>query len=80
MGNIDCTKDTREVFKKTIGRELNESLGRITGKFLVVHIVNNFGTVTFSDELPGNENEFFFSFLTWTMIPGDLTFYAIILG
>jgi hypothetical protein len=63
MGNIDCTKDTREVFKKTIGRELNESLGRITGKFLVVHIVNNFAPSRFLMSYQGTKMSSFFLFL-----------------
>jgi hypothetical protein len=81
VGNSDCNKDTREVLEKTIGKELNEGLRRISGKHLVVHVLNDFCTVTFSDELPGeNENELFFSFLTRTLIAGDLAFYATILG
>jgi hypothetical protein len=80
VGNIDCNKDTREVLERTIGKELNEGLRRISGKILVVHVVNDSCTVTFSDELPGDENELFFSFLTRTLIAGDLAFYATILG
>jgi hypothetical protein len=80
VGNMDCNKDTREILEKTIGKELNKGLRWIVGKFLVVHVVNNVCTVTFLDEPPGDETEIFFSFLTWTLIAGDLAFYATILG
>jgi len=63
VGNIDCAKDTSEVLEKTIRNELNKGLRQIVGKVLVVHVVNNFCIGTFSDELPGNKNELFFSFL-----------------
>jgi hypothetical protein len=60
VGNNDCNKDTREVLEKTIGKELNEGLRRISGKHLVPHVLHDFCMVTFSDELPGDENELFF--------------------
>jgi len=80
VGNIDCNKDTRKILDETIGKELNSGLKRIYGKILVIHIMENVCTPSFSDELPGNNNNFYFAFEMRTFVAGDLAFFSTLLG
>jgi hypothetical protein len=84
VGNIDIAKDTRSVLERTLGIPLNESLKRVHGKKVVVHLLDNDTpavTLTLTEELPGEqENNNFISFHVWSFITGDLAFFATILG
>jgi len=76
VGNIDCSKDTREILQKSVATELNEGLWLIAGKILLVHVVNNNILTTFLDEPPRDENDLVSFFQIWTLIAGDLAFFC----
>jgi hypothetical protein len=82
VGNIDVAKDTRSVLERTLRIPLNESLKRVHGKKVLVHLLDNdTPPVTLTEELPGEqENNNFISFHVRTFITGDLAFFATILG
>jgi hypothetical protein len=78
VGNIDCKKDTRQILEKTIGTQLNESLQLIVDKIISFDPIP---LISFLDEPPDNQqNNNFFWLEIQTLIAGDHSFFAAILG
>jgi len=83
VGNIYCSKESREILEKTIAKPINESLKRIVNKFFIVYCQADQFISTIADEAataddPSRSDTFCFS--TRTFIAGDLAFFSLILG
>jgi len=82
VGNIDCTKETREILNKTIATPINDGLRRIVNKFFVLYCQADQYIATIADEParvdPSIGDTFCFS--SRVFIAGDLAFFSLILG
>jgi len=81
VGNFDCKKDTREILEKTVGLQLNEGLQLIVRKNKSFCCMDHIHLISFVDEPPANQqNENCFWLESRTLISGDHSFFAAILG
>ena len=81
VGHIDCSKDTREVLKATIGHPINEGIRKIFGKVLIIH--RRTSSISYGDDSPIADASFDENLIALPInvfITGDLAFLSTLLG